>query len=106
MLDEVCTWRLISLTEEAISSVAEATDCTLVDASSDAAATMVVRRCDRSAVDDSVRAEASSSVEADDTVLMISPSAASKSLASLFMSDLRRADDRFSDALNSSRPER
>jgi hypothetical protein len=36
------TWRLISLTEEDSSSVAEATDCTLVVASSEAAATMVV----------------------------------------------------------------
>src|SRR3979409_332211 len=43
-----CTCRLISLTEEAISSVAEATDCTLVEASSEAAATMVVSSWARS----------------------------------------------------------
>ena len=55
MLAEVCTWRLISLTDEAISSVADATDCTLVEASSEAAATMVVSCCERSAVDVSVR---------------------------------------------------
>ena len=60
------------------SSVAEATDCTLVEASSEAAATMVVSSCARSAVEVSVPAEASSSVEADDTVSMISPTAPSK----------------------------
>ena len=38
-LADSCTWRLISLTEEVSSSVADATDCTLVEASSDAAAT-------------------------------------------------------------------
>jgi len=63
------------LTEEAISSVAEATDCTLVEASSDAAATAVVNSCARTAVEVSVPAEASSSVDADDTVSMISPTA-------------------------------
>ena len=68
-----CTWRLISLTEEDSSSVAEATDCTLVEASSEAAATAVVSCCERSAVDDSVPAEASSWVEAEDTVWTISP---------------------------------
>ena len=45
---------------EAISSVAEATDCTLVEASSEAAATAVVSSCERSAVEVSVPAEASS----------------------------------------------
>jgi hypothetical protein len=35
------TWRLISSTDDVISSVADATDCTLVEASSDAAATVV-----------------------------------------------------------------
>jgi hypothetical protein len=39
------------------SSVADATDCTLVEASSDAAATAVVSCCERSAVADSVPAE-------------------------------------------------
>ncbi len=53
------TWRLISLTDEAISSVAEATDCTLVEASSDAPATVVASRWERSAVEVSVEAEAS-----------------------------------------------
>ena len=66
------------MTEEDISSVADATDCTLVEASSDAAATIVVSSCERSAVADSVPAEASSSVEADDTVWTISPITASK----------------------------
>ena len=68
-----CTWRLISLTEDDSSSVADATDCTLVEASSEAAATAVVSSCERSAVADSVPAEASSWVEADDTVWTISP---------------------------------
>jgi hypothetical protein len=36
-----CTCRLISVIEDESSSVADATDCTLVDASSEAAATMV-----------------------------------------------------------------
>jgi hypothetical protein len=84
-----CTWRLISLTEDDSSSVAEATDCTLVEASSEAAATLVVTSCARSAVDVSVPAEASSSVEADDTVSTISPTAASKESASLTISALR-----------------
>jgi hypothetical protein len=38
MRAESCIWRLILLTEDAISPVAEATDCTLVEASSDTAA--------------------------------------------------------------------
>ena len=69
--------------------MADATDCTLVDASSEAAATIVVSSCDRSAVVVSVEAEASSSVEADDTVSTISPTASSKLSASLIMSALR-----------------
>ena len=73
------TCRLISLTDEAISSVAEATDCTLVEASSEAAATTVVNSRERSAVAVSVPAEASSCVEAEDTVLTISPIIASNS---------------------------
>src|SRR5713226_8240001 len=76
-----CTWRLISLTDDAISSVAEATDCTLVEASSDAAATMEVISCARSAVDVNVPAEVSSSIEADDTVSTIWPTAPSNSSA-------------------------
>ena len=61
------------MTEDDSSSVADATDCTLVEASSEAAATVVVSFCERSAVADSVPAEASSWVEADDTVWTISP---------------------------------
>src|SRR6478735_350124 len=84
-----CTCLEISLTDEDSSSVAEATDCTLVEASSDAAATVVVTSCARSAVLVSTPAEASSSVEADDTVSTISPTAPSKSSAILIMSALR-----------------
>src|SRR5664279_3900425 len=65
------------------------TDCTLVEASSEAAATMVVSSCERAAVEVSVLAEASSSVDADDTVSTISPTADSKLSASLTMSALR-----------------
>ena len=68
MRADSCTWRLISVTEDDSSSVADATDCTLVEASSEAAATTVASCCARSAVEVSVVAEASSSVEADDTV--------------------------------------
>ena len=82
---ECCTWRLISLTVEPISSGSEATDCTLVEASSDAA-TILVYSCDRSAVAVRVPAEASNFVDADDTVSIISPTAASKSFAGLCMS--------------------
>src|SRR6201999_626552 len=73
------TWRPISLTEEDNSSVAEATDWTLVEASSDAAATVVASWLERSAVDDSVPADDSSWDEAADTVLTISPIIVSKS---------------------------
>ena len=76
--------------DEAISSVEEATDCTLVEASSEAAATIVVSSWARSAVAVSVPAEASSSVDADDTVSTILPTAPSKSSASLIISALRR----------------
>ena len=86
---DFCTWRLISLTEDAISSVADATDCTLVEASSEAAATAVVSSCARSAVEVSVPAATSSSPDADETVSTILPTAASKPSASLFMSALR-----------------
>jgi outer membrane murein-binding lipoprotein Lpp len=50
---------------------------------------MVVTSCARSAVDVSVPADASSSVEADETVSTISPTAASNESASLTMSALR-----------------
>jgi hypothetical protein len=56
------------LTEADSSSEADATDWTLVAASSEAASTMVVSSCERAAVEVSTVAEASSSVEADDTV--------------------------------------
>src|SRR5207237_858567 len=59
-----CTWRLISLTEDDSSSVADATDCTFVEASSEAAATVVASSCERSAVEVRVPAETSSSLEA------------------------------------------
>ena len=59
--------------------MADATDCTLVEASSEAADTVVASSCARSAVEVSVPAEASSSVEADDTVSTIWPIMASKS---------------------------
>ena len=48
------------------------------DAGEDAAATEVVSSCERLAVDDRVLAEASSWVEADDTVCTISPIICSK----------------------------
>src|SRR5690242_14641883 len=72
-----CTWRPISVTDEAISSVEEATDCTLVVASSDAAATAVASCLDLSAVEVSAPAELSSWLDAEDTVLTISPITAS-----------------------------
>ncbi len=89
MRADSCTCRLISVIEDDSSSVAEATDCTLVEASSEAAATTVVSCCARSAVEVSVVADASSSVEADDTVSTISPTAPSKLSASLRISALR-----------------
>ena len=64
---------------------------------------MVVSSCARSAVDVSVPAEASSSVEAEDTVSMISPMAPSKLFASLFISIVRCWATRFSVSLCSSR---
>ena len=90
ILLDSCTWRLISLTEEVISSVAEATDWTLAEASSEAAATTPESCWVVSAVLVSVPAAASSSVEADDTVSMMSPTAASNSSASLCIAALRR----------------
>ena len=70
-----CTCRLISLTEEDSSSVAVATDCTLPVASPEATATTEVSSCARCAVVASVEDDASSSVDAEDTVSMISPTA-------------------------------
>jgi len=61
------------------SSVADATDCTLVEASSEADVTLTASSCERTAVVVKVRADASSSVEADETVSTISPMADSNS---------------------------
>ena len=98
---ESCTWRLISRTDADSSSVAPATDSTLDCASCEADATVV----DSCWVDSAIRvmpcADASSSVEADDTVPTISPIAASKSPASLFMVACRSAATRSSAALRS-----
>ena len=82
IIRDSCTWRLISLTEAASSSEADATDCTLADASSDAAATAIDSDCVVSAVRVNVLADTSSSVEADDTVATIVPIAASNLSAS------------------------
>ncbi|MEY9470169.1 hypothetical protein ABH992_002568 [Bradyrhizobium yuanmingense] len=91
MRAEACTWRLISLTEAVSSSAADATDCTLVAASSDAASTSVASSVERLAVVVSDVADASSSLAADDTVSTISPIAPSKSSAILIMSARRRS---------------
>ena len=85
------TWRLISLTDNDSSSVADATDWTLVEASSDALATVVASSLPRSAVPVSAPAEDSSSLEVVDTVFTISPTTAWKPSAILFMSALRRS---------------
>ena len=64
--------------------MAEATDCTLAEASSEAAATDVgelLRRARRSS--SGCSAEASSSVDADDTVSTISPTAPSNCIGEL-----------------------
>ena len=60
-----------------VAGIHRGTDCTLVEASSEAEATVEVNSCARRAVVVSVLAEASNCVEADDTVSMISPIAAS-----------------------------
>ncbi len=85
------TWRPISVMDEAISSVEEATDCTLVEASSEAAATIVVEFLGAFG---GRRQRAGGGferlVDAADTVSTISPTAPSKSSASLIVSALRR----------------
>ena len=83
-----CTCRPISVIDPVISSVAVATDCTLVDASVDASATMLASCWVVSALRVGVLADASSSVEADDTVstVFMPPSDSSASFA---MSALR-----------------
>ena len=77
------TWRAISPTDEVISSVALATDCTLDDASSDAAATMPDSCCADSAVRLSEPAAVSSCDAAVVTVPTIPPMRCSKSAVSL-----------------------
>jgi len=78
----------------------------LEEAASEPVATAVANCCARPAVEDSVEADASSSVAADDTVSTISPIAASKPLASLVMSALRCASARRCTACTSSRLKR
>src|SRR6266852_407666 len=80
-----CTWRLISAMDVAISSVALATDCTLVEESSEAVATAEDSCCVVSAVLLIVPAAASSSTDVVDTMSTILPTAASNSSASLRM---------------------
>ena len=87
----VCTWRPISATDATSSSVADATDWTLTEASSDAAATAVESCWVVAAVEVSLPAEASSCAEAADTVWTISPTADSNSSASRAISALRPA---------------
>jgi len=77
-----CTWRLISLTisrNDKFPRSQRPPTATLAEASSDAAATGGGQASsERSAVADSVPAEDSSCVEADDTVCTISPIMLSK----------------------------
>ena len=79
------TWRPTSSTDWDSSSAAEATVCTLVEASSDAAATAVDWRLVSSAVDAMDCAEPCISVAAEATVAMMAPAPASKSSASSSM---------------------
>ena len=83
-----CTSRLISLTEEDSSSVAVATHCTLLVASPTRTETEV-SSCARGAVVARVEEDASSSVDAEPTISMISRTARSKPSARLTMSRLR-----------------
>ena len=71
--EEAFTWRLISATELDSSSVAPATDCTLVDASSEAAATAVACCSVFSAVVVIDAAVLAISVAAEATVLTTAP---------------------------------
>ena len=96
MREDSCTCRLISVTDEVISSVAEATDWTLVEASSDAEATMPDSSWVTSAVLVSVPAVASSSVAAVETVSTMPPTVPWNWSASLSMSALRCATARCS----------
>jgi hypothetical protein len=75
----------------------------LADASCEALATSVDKSCAREAVVVKVPAEASSSFDADDTVLTISPTACSNWSASLAMSFLRLSACRASSSACSAR---
>src|SRR4051812_29568437 len=85
-LDSCTCWE-ISRTEIASSSVAEATDWTLLDASSEALATTVASRVVLPALSLSARAVPSSSLEADDSEVMM----ARKRLLASVMASLRSA---------------
>ena len=89
ILCESCTWRLISDTDEAISSAAAAADCALAEDCSDAEATVADSIWVTSAVLVSCPADDSSSEEAVDTVWMIFPIAESKPSAICCIAALR-----------------
>jgi hypothetical protein len=88
-LCESWTWRLISETDEAISSAAAAADCALAEDCSDAEATVAESTWVTSAVLVSCPADDSSSEEAVDTVWMIFPIAESKPSAICCIAALR-----------------
>ena len=73
MRAEASTWRLISATDDASSSLAAATECTLEDASLEAPAARWLTFCTVSAVLLRVPAEPSSWLAAVETSVMISP---------------------------------
>ena len=91
ILLDCSAWRAISVTETASCSDADATDCTLEEASSEALATMPDNCWVVSAVCVREFAAASRLVAADDTVRTISPTAISNPSASLRMSAWRCA---------------
>ena len=91
---ESATWRPISLMEATISSVADATDCTLAEVSSEAAATTVESSWVAALLLVRMTAEFSSSPDAEPTFSMILPTAASK-LSARLCSSARRADRQF-----------
>src|SRR5947209_9552616 len=88
---ESSTCRPISLMEVVISSVAEATDCTLDEVSSDAAATTPESCWVAALLRVSTIAEFSSSLEADETFSMMLPTAVSNRSARLYNSARRLA---------------
>src|SRR5437899_950527 len=73
ILCESWTWRLISDTDEAISSAAAAADCALAEDCSDAEATVAERTWVPSPASVSCPAGGSSSAEAHDTVWTVRP---------------------------------